>query len=419
MQSNTSTGHALPPDGSPSPALPSGLPAPDADQLDHSRRVAAHIAEAIRGAGGWLPFSAFMRLALYAPGLGYYAGGATKFGAAGDFVTAPEISPLFGHALANQFADVLAGTGGGVLELGAGTGRLAVDILTRLAALDALPDAYAILEPSPDLQARQRQTLASLPPGLAARVRWVDALPGEWTGVIFGNEVLDALPVELLARRADRPLRRGVAVDATGRIAWQDEPLAPGPLAAAIDTLFPDGDYESEINPEAEALTATLARLLKRGMLLWIDYGFPAREYYHPQRNAGTLMCHYRQHAHADPLVLAGLQDITAHVDFTAIARAGLDAELDLAGYTSQAGFLLGCGIVDLLQQAGEPGTAGFLRHSNAVQRLLSPAEMGELFKAIAFTRGVAYDREESDPVAAMSATYMLRTQAFRKSKAG
>ena len=227
----------------------------------------------------------------------------------------------------------------------------------------------------------------ALDPELAVRVRWLDALPAEWTGVMFGNEVLDALPIELLARRGGKHFRRGVALDANGGIAWRDEPLAAGTYTAAIDTLFPAGDYESEINPEGEALTETLARILRRGLLLWLDYGFPAREYYHPQRTSGTLMCHFRQHAHADPLVLPGLQDITAHVDFSAIARAGLDAGADLAGYTSQANFLLGCGIADLLQQSGEPGTAEYLRHSNAVQRLLSPAEMGELFKVIAFTR--------------------------------
>ena len=385
MQSNTTNGHALPR----SAALPTGLPAPGPDALAHGGRVAAHIAGEIRRAGGWLPFSAYMRLALYAPGLGYYAAGAAKFGAAGDFVTAPEISPLFGHALANQFAEVLKLTGGGVLELGAGTGRLAADVLTRLAALDVLPDTYAILEPSPDLAERQQRVLRALDPELAVRVRWLDALPAEWTGVMFGNEVLDALPIELLARRGGKHFRRGVALDANGGIAWRDEPLAAGTYTAAIDTLFPAGDYESEINPEGEALTETLARILRRGLLLWLDYGFPALEYYHPQRTSGTLMCHYRQHAHGDPLALPGLQDITAHVDFSAIARAGLDAGADLAGYTSQANFLLGCGIADLLQQSGAPGTARYLRHSNAVQRLLSPAEMGELFKVIAFTREV------------------------------
>ena len=362
---------------------------PDPDALTHSQRVCAHISEEIRRAGGWIPFSAFMRMALYAPGLGYYAAGLAKFGAQGDFFTAPELTSLFGHALANQFADVLRATGGSVLELGAGTGRLAADILTQLAALESLPESYAVLEPSPDLRERQQHTLSRLTPALASRVRWLDALPGEWTGVIFGNEVLDALPVEILARRGTEQCRRGVTLDATGRLSWRDAPLTAREHGAAIDALFPEGDYESEINPEAQALTATLGRLLRRGLLLWIDYGFPAREYYHQQRTTGTLMCHYQQRAHADPLVLPGLQDITAHVDFSAVARAGLAAGLDLAGYTAQAGFLLDCGITELLLGAGAPGTAEYLRQSNAVQRLLSPAEMGELFKAIAFTRDI------------------------------
>lgn len=355
--------------------------------MAHSRRAAAHIAREIRNAGGWIPFSEFMQLALYAPGHGYYAAGANKFGAKGDFHTAPGLTPLFGRALARQFADVLRSSGGSVLELGAGTGVLAAGLLAELAALDAVPDTYAILETSPDLRERQRGAVSQLAPALLARVRWLDSLPEHWTGVIFGNEVLDALPVELLARRDDRRLQRGVRVEQTHDFAWHDEELHGGPLFDAIDALFPAGDYESEINPQANALTATLAGILRRGLLLWIDYGFPAREYYHPQRTTGTLMCHYRQHAHADPLLLPGLQDVTAHVNFSAIAQAGIDAGLGLSGYASQAGFLLDCGIAELLQQTGTPGTPEFLRHSNAVQRLLSPAEMGELFKVIAFTR--------------------------------
>ena len=366
--------------------MPAGLPPPDADAQAHAARVAAHIAAEIRRAGGWIPFSTFMRLALYAPGLGYYAAGAHKLGAGGDFHTAPEMSPLFGGALANQFADVLRETGGGVLELGAGSGRFACDVLRRLEALDALPGTYAILETSPDLRERQRAAIAALPGALADRVRWLDAPPDAWTGVVFGNEVLDALPVELLARDGISHIRRGVVLCDDG-FGWRDAHLPSGPLRATIDTLFPTQHYESEISPEGEALSATLARMLRRGLLLWIDYGFPAREYYHPQRDKGTLMCHYRQRAHDDPLVLPGLQDITAHVDFSAIARAATAAGAELAGYASQAQFLINCGIVDLLAAAGTPGSADYVRATSAVQRLLSPSEMGELSKAIAFTR--------------------------------
>jgi len=389
VQSNITDRDSGPSDGRVDLAIPRGLPAPDPAALAHARRVAAHIAQAIDDDGGWIPFSAFMRLALYAPALGYYAAGARKFGAAGDFYTAPEISPLFGHALANPFADVLAETGGGILELGAGSGRLAIDVLARLAALDALPESYAILETSPDLRERQRTAIAAALPQLVARVRWLDALPDEWTGVVFGNEVLDALPVELLGKDGHAHIRRGVTIRERA-FAWRDAHLPPGRLSALIDARFPSNFYESEVNPEAEGLTATLGRMLRRGLLLWIDYGFPAREYYHPQRDKGTLMCHYRQYAHDDPLALPGLQDITAHVDFTAIAEAGREAGLDLAGFTSQAQFLIGCGIVDLVAACGEPGTADYVRATSGLQKLLSPAEMGELFKAIAFTRGIA-----------------------------
>jgi SAM-dependent MidA family methyltransferase len=370
--------------------VPVELPPPDPEALAHMHRVAARIVAAIEAGGGWIPFSTFMRLALHAPRLGYYAAGAAKLGAAGDFTTAPEMSPLFGHALAHAFADVLAQTGGGILELGAGSGRLAVDVLARLVALDALPDRYAILEPSADLRARQEALLRhALPPSTHRRVCWLDALPDRWTGIVFGNEVLDALPVELVAKDGAAHLRRGVTWR-DGAFAWCDAHLPPGALRDAIDARFPSDRYESEIGVEAEALTATLARIVERGLLLWIDYGFPAAELYHPQRDRGTLMCHYRHRAHADPLVLPGIQDITAHVDFSAIARVGIEAGLALAGYASQASFLIDCGIVDRLEDAGEPGTADYVRASAALQRLVSPAEMGELFKVVALTRGVA-----------------------------
>ena len=398
-----------------------GLPLPDSESLAHSERVVAAIRAAINAAGGWIPFREFMRIALYAPGLGYYAAGARKIGltaADSDFVTAPEMTSLFGHAVAAPFAQVLTTTGGDILELGAGSGKLAADVLVQLAA-SGIDCRYAILETSPDLRQRQRATIASLPPQLASKVRWLDALPATWTGVIFGNEVLDALPVERLVRKGGRRWRRGVVVadvDGDGvRLALADRSLEIGSdkaaddatdgapqrpianqdgsatrLAKAIDSLFPEGDYASEINPEAEALSATLASILETGMLMWIDYGFPSREYYHSQRAAGTLMCHYRHRSHDDPLLWPGLQDITAHVDFSAIARATIEAGGALAGYTTQASFLIDCGIADLMmQECGEPGSAAFLRASNAVQRLVSPAEMGELFKVIAFTKGV------------------------------
>ena len=368
------------------------LPLPDPESLAHSARVVGAIRDAIASNSGWISFREFMRLALYAPGLGYYAAGARKLGPDGDFVTAPEMSPLFGYAIGNSIADLLDAIGGGeILELGAGSGRLAIDVLQRLDAL-GVKAKYSILETSADLRERQRALIAAI--ALADRVRWLDRLPEEWTGVILGNEVLDAVPVEWVGRRDGVPFRRGVATRDDGSLALDDRPLTSDDnesrtLREAIEQRFPEGDFLSEINPEAEALSATLASRLQRGLLLWIDYGFPAREYYHPQRSTGTLMCHYRHRAHDDPLLWPGLQDITAHVDFTAIARATCANGVDLAGYTAQASFLVDCGIVDALSDAGEPGSAGYLRATNAVQRLMSPAEMGELFKVIAFTRDV------------------------------
>ncbi len=365
-------------------------PAPGPEALAHSRRLAAHIADEIGQAGGWIPFARYMELALYAPGLGYYAAGAGKFGAAGDFVTAPELSPLFGRTLARQAAQVLAATGGDILELGAGSGRLALDLLRELERLDALPARYAILEVSPDLRARQRALLEREAPALLARVAWLDALPERATGLVLGNEVLDALPVHLVQRTAAGLAERGVGLEGDAFV-WRDRPLEDGPLLAAAREAGFDGaepGYLSEVNLAAPALVASLARRLERGALLFLDYGFPRAEYYHPQRSQGTLMCHYRHHAHADPFFLPGLTDITAHVDFTAVAEAGVEAGLAFLGYTSQASFLINCGLTALLQET-PPGEAAYLRQAASVQKLLSPSEMGELFKAIALGKGL------------------------------
>ncbi|MFN3751193.1 MAG: class I SAM-dependent methyltransferase [Thiobacillus sp.] len=363
------------------------LPAPSADALAHSRRVAAHLRSLIREAGDWVPFSRFMETALYAPGLGYYAAGATKFGAAGDFVTAPELTPLFGRTLAHAIAPVLAETGGEVLELGAGGGRLAADVLGELERREALPRRYAILDVSAELRERQRETLARTVPHLAGRVAWLDALPEGFTGVILGNEVLDALPVEVVHWTDAGPQVRGVAAAGDG-FAWQDRAIADPVLRARAEALDLVPDYVSEINLAADALIASLAACLDRGLILMIDYGFPAREYYHPQRHMGTLRAHYRHHALDDPFYLPGLCDLTAHVDFSAVAKAGMAAGLTLAGFTSQAGFLLNSGLTELLMQTPPTDAAAYLPQANAVQRLVSPAEMGELFKVIGLTWG-------------------------------
>lgn len=363
------------------------LPIPSPDALAHSQRVTAHLQSLIQQAGGWIPFARFMEAALYAPGLGYYAAGAMKFGAAGDFVTAPELTPLFGRTLAHAIAPVLADTRGDILELGAGSGKLALDVLGELERQDALPARYCILEVSADLRAHQQERIAHERPELASRVQWLDALPTDFNGVILGNEVFDALPVELVHWMEAGPQVRGVVWDGEG-FAWQDRSIDDPILRARAEVLNLAPGYLSEISLAADALLTSLGHNLERGLILLIDYGFSAGEYYHPQRHMGTLRAHYRHHALDDPFYLPGLCDLTAHVDFSALARAGMEAGLDLAGYTSQANFLLNAGLTELLMQTSPTDAAAFLPQSNAVQRLVSPAEMGDLFKVIALTKG-------------------------------
>lgn len=373
------------------PAIPpmTSLPPPSAEQLAHSAEVAAAIRAEIAISGGWIGFARYMELALYAPGLGYYSAGMQKFGAGGDFVTAPEISPLFGRTLARQVAQVLRVAGGDVLELGAGTGRLAVQVLTELQRLEALPERYCILEVSAHLRALQSETVQrELPPELAARVQWLDALPVAFTGCVLGNEVLDALPVQLVARRADGLHERGVGVEGEAFV-WRERAIESVALRTAAQALALPPDYVTEICLALPALIASLAAMLQWGAMLWIDYGFPRREYYHPQRSGGTLMCHYRHHAHDDPLSYPGLQDITAHVDFTAVAEAGVAHGLQVLGYAAQAQFLINSGITDLLAQVSPSDAATYLPLAAAAQKLLSPAEMGELFKVIALGKAL------------------------------
>ena len=365
------------------------LPSPTDEQFRHSALLTEYIRSEILACGGWMNFARYMELALYAPGLGYYSAGAKKFGAEGDFVTAPEISPLFARTLARQAAQVLAATSGEVLELGAGSGRLAAQMLLELQRLNVLPQRYGILEVSAYLREIQCATLtAALPPGLLARVEWLDGLPVSFSGLVIGNEVLDAIPAHILAWREDGIFERGVAwVD--GRPVWQERPVSQSDLLrTALELDLPPG-YSSEICPAATGLVLSLAQMLEHGVLLFIDYGFPRREYYHPQRASGTLMCHYRQHAHDDPFFYPGLQDITAHVDFTAVAKAAIAQDLRLLGYTSQAQFLINCGITQLLALVSPADTKTYLPLAAQAQTLLSPAEMGELFKVIAMGKGV------------------------------
>lgn len=366
----------------------SRLPQPDAAAQAHSDALRQHIARQIQQQGGWMSFADFMQQLLYTPHLGYYSGDGNKFGVGGDFVTAPEMSALFAQAMARQLLPVLAETGGDVLELGAGTGKLAQGLLQTMHAEQQLPGRYAILEVSANLRARQQQLLqATLPAEVFARVTWLDTLPAQWHGVVVGNEVLDAIPAHLVQWQQGAWVERGVAFD--GEFVWQQRPLTTPALVAAIDSsVLPDG-YLTEVNPAAQGLIASLASMLQQGLILLPDYGFAAREYYHPQRRQGTLMCHYQHHVHDNPLIYPGLQDVTAHVDFTAMAETAVAHGLDCAGYTTQAQFLINCGILSLLQALDPADSARYLPQVAAVQKLLSPAEMGELFKVLALSKGV------------------------------
>jgi SAM-dependent MidA family methyltransferase len=348
----------------------------------------ARVDAAVRAAGGWLPFDRFMAMALYEPGLGYYANTSPKFGqmpagVAGqgsDFVTAPELSPLFGQTLARQVAQALAATGTDqVWEFGAGTGALALQVLDALEASGQAPRRYTIVDLSGSLRERQRATLARH----ADRVVWADRLPGIIEGVVLGNEVLDAMPVQLLVRlggQADgRWYERGVVVDDTGALGWAERPTDLRPPLA----IEGPHNYLTEIHPQGEAFIRTLAECLVRGAAFFIDYGFPEAEYYHPQRHMGTLICHRSHQSDDDPLADVGEKDITAHVNFTGIALAAQDAGLSVLGYTSQGRFLINCGLLDVAKDAGP-------RENAMLGKLVNEHEMGELFKVIGLAPGAS-----------------------------
>ena len=364
----------------------SNLPIPSPAAQAQSQQLAALIQQKIRESGGWINFATFMHMALYLPALGYYSGGSKKFGKGGDFVTAPEISPLFAKTLARQAAQVLAETKGGILELGAGTGTLAVDMLLELQQLNSLPAQYFILEVSDHLRQMQHETLQKrLSADLFKRVVWLDALPTNFVGLIVGNEVLDAIPAHLIVNTEAGLCERGVSFER--ELIWQDRPLQKGKLHDEVSTYSLPNNYLTEACPAAAGLINSLADCLKQGVILMLDYGFGAAEYYHPQRNQGTLMCHFQHYAHSNPLINLGLQDITAHVNFTAIAEAGTAQGLSLAGYCNQASFLINCGMLDLLAEVSPSNMAVYAPLAAAAQKLLSPAEMGELFKVIGFTK--------------------------------
>ena len=397
------------------------LPPLSADEQQHSAAVAARLREALTGAGGWLSFERFMELALYAPGLGYYSAGSAKIGRGGDFVTAPEISDLFSRCVATQCAQVLSVTGGEILELGAGTGRMAAAVLESLAATGVLPERYSILEVSADLAERQRERLRSLPESLRERVVWRERLPERpIRGVILANEVLDALPCQRFVVGGGGDLRDGLPMGSdpcVGHPAGRD-PVSSGPtvlelgvsldgasfveraaspgaaLAGACESLLRElpqplsPGYTSEVCLRLEPWIAGVGECLERGLMLLFDYGLPRPHYYHPQRVNGTLRCHFKQLAHDNPFINVGVQDITAWVDFTRVAEAGAAAGLDVTGFCTQAAFLLATGIEGFV--AGAVGAVEAVRLAGEARRLLMPGEMGEAFKVMALTR--AYD---------------------------
>ena len=364
------------------------LPEPSLDAQIASRNLQTLIADEIRYQSGWISFARYMELALYAPQGGYYSGGSQKLGKEGDFTTAPEISPLFGQALAKVLDEILSQSAPQIMEFGAGTGKLAHAILTELTEMGVTVHRYYIVEVSGELRARQEVLLQDFP-----QVRWLERWPNAFSGAVLGNEVLDAMPVQLVIKTHQGWKERGISLSGTEprQFVYDDKPCDPQLIAQIPQADELPEDYLTEVHPISIGFIGSLAQMLvagyretgKGGAALFVDYGFPAHEYYLAQRSNGTLMCHYRHHAHDDPLYLPGLQDITAHVDFTAMARAATDNGLDMLGYTSQAAFLMNAGIGDLLLRTSPADPLRYLPQANALQKLVSPAEMGELFKVL------------------------------------
>jgi len=374
--------------------VPVALEPLDEDERAHVSRVLERIGREIHCAGGWIGFERYMEIVLYEPGLGYYSAGAHKLGEGGDFTTSPEISRLFGGCVARQCAQVIGELGRGtILEIGAGSGVLAVDVLSRLAQLGCLPERYLILEVSADLRERQRRALAEGVPALLERVEWLDAPPGApFEGIVLANEVLDALPVARFRWHSSHCEELGVSMGRDGP-AWQARPASPA-LAEACAARAAQGGgwqdgYVSEYCPRLPAWTAAVTRAHRAGLALWIDYGLPRRHYYFAERRDGTLICHWRQRASDDPFLHPGLQDISAWVDFTQLAEAGRAAGYDLAGFTPQAHFLAALGIDREMQCLAGEDPSRLARLGHEARRLVMPGEMGERFKVMAWTRAM------------------------------
>lgn len=365
------------------------LPSPAAQQS--SANLQTLLAEEIKKHRNWIPFSRFMELVLYAPQYGYYTGGSHKIGNNGDFITSPTLTPLFARTLARQLQELLPQTAGNIYEFGAGTGQLAADLLNNLS--DGI-NRYYIIEISPELAARQKDLIQTLAPQAAQKIVHLSALPETFDGIIIGNEVLDAMPVEIIRKDEGGSFEHvGVCLD-NDRFTYSARPLHDLQLSALASLYFPkiSSPYTSELHPQQYAFIRTLASRLEHGCMIFIDYGFDAAQYYHPQRNQGTLIGHYRHHVIHNPFDFIGLADLTAHVNFTDIAQAGTDAGLDLIGYLPQSHFLLNLGITELLAQTGQTDSAAYIREAAAVQKLIDQHEMGELFKVIAFGKNINID---------------------------
>jgi len=369
------------------------LPDPGPEETAVSTALAERLREEIRAADDFLPFDRFMEIALYAPGLGYYVAGAHKFGREGDFVTAPELSPLFGVCLARQCAAVLETGGEGVIEFGGGSGRLALSVMQTLRAAGFRDFRYAILELSPELRARQAALIEREAPELFAQIEWWQGPPARpWHGTLLANEIVDAIPVSSFELQEGRILERGVGLDPTENLVWRARP-APAPLAKAVRATLPlppseyPQDWSSEINLRLPAFLTDLNRFVARGAVVLADYGYPRAEFYHPDRAQGTLQCYYRHRVHADPLWMPGIQDITAAVDFTAVAEAADEAGWSVAGFAEQAQYLMDCGITDLLAADMRSLPEEAERRARAVKRLLLPQEMGTRVKIMTLTR--------------------------------
>jgi SAM-dependent MidA family methyltransferase len=367
------------------------LPAPAPELASHSALLVEQIRLEIDRCGGWIGFERYMEMALYAPGLGYYSGGLEKFGPRGDFVTAPMLGPAFAACIGRQCAEVIDALGGGsVLEFGAGNGQLAAEVLLAMKQQGCEPDRYLIVETSAELGARQKDTLEQSAGTLADCVEWLDSLPERGVrGVVLANEVLDAMPVlRFVIDGQGQAVELGVTSNGTNfELVPASQPLPPDLQNRLQPYRLPPG-YSSEIGRQAEAWTRSVADHLEAGIMLLIDYGFPQREYYHRDRKQGTLMCHYRHHAHDDSFLYPGLQDMTAHVDFSGVWHVAREAGLELAGYCSQGAFLLSLGVLDELQAVQQSGdTAAALAVSQQIKKLTLPHEMGELFKVIGLGR--------------------------------